>query len=297
MRTLHVELDRLSAGTGPAAYRDRGCPESLLASLREQGQTQPLLVAERPSTFVLASGHRRCQGLLSLGQERVTVSVVPAPRDLDVLRVSVLENSTSAGFNDLERARIVRHLLDTYSLDANTVATEWMPWLGLDPSIQLLRTYAFFGREDVLHDGLRTGAITIGLGRALIRFDPSELPLAARLLNRGGLSFSQKKELLYLLDELQRRDSVPLAELAGGKQGEPLLEESRAKRYPQAMDRNDQLKQIAGKHPGWLTMRENKTEGLEVRFVFRGIEELRERVRELLRISKDRETARVIEKF
>jgi hypothetical protein len=232
-----------------------------------------------------------------MGQEHVIVSVIPAPQDLDVLRISVLENSTSAGFNDLERARIIRRLLEVYSLDANIVATEWMPWLGLEPSMKILRAYAFFGREGVLHDGLRTGAITVGLGKALTRFNRSELSFVVRLLHGGGLSFSQKKELLYMLDELKRRDDVGLAELVGEEQGAQVLEELRARRYPQVMERREHLTQIVRKHPKWLAMKENRTEGLEVRVVFRGIEELRERVKELLRISEDRETARVIEKF
>jgi hypothetical protein len=295
--TFDVDIERLRPSSGPTAYRDPGCPEPLLGSLREHGQTLSLLVAERPSELVLVSGHRRCHGLLRLRQAHASVSVTTAPSDLDLLRISILENSTSSGFNDVERARILQNLLDVYSLDANVVVTEWMPWLGLEPSIRLLKTYAFFGRESILHDGLRSGSITIGLGKGLIRFDRSELSSLADLLNSSGLSISQKKELLYILDELKRRDGASISKLVGTQESEQLLEELRGKRYPQIGVRKEQLNRLARKQPGWLTIREARNEGLEARVAFRGIEELRTRVRELLRISEDPEAVDILEKF
>ena len=297
MQTFDVEITDLSPGSGPAAYRDPGCPERLLVSLREQGQIQPLLVAERPTRLVLASGHRRCQGLLSLGQHRVTVRTVHAPRDLDVLRVSVIENSTGGGFNDLERARILCQLVDGCSVDAHTVATDWMPWLGLEPSQKLMAAYTFFGREDILHAGLRSGDITIGLAKVLSRFDQFELPSVVGLLSRRGLSLSKKRELLYLLDELKRRDDVSLSQLIDGEQGHTLLKFLRQTRYPQEMERDRQLKKVAQSLPSCFTIRATPAEGLEVKIVFCGIEELRGRLMKLLKISEDPKITNIIEKF
>jgi hypothetical protein len=292
-----VEVRELAPGKGPTAYRDPGCPKPLLSSLKTAGQVVPLLAAKRGDGLVLVSGHRRCQGMARLGWDKADIRIVDAPSDLDALKVSVLENGTGPGFSDLERARIVNQLLEVYSLTVENVAHEWLPLLALPPTMKLVDSYAFLGRETILHDGLRTGAITPGLTKPLCRFKGSELRLLAPLLRSISLSFSEKKELLYLLEEIQRRDGVPLEELVKDKQGGDLLAGLRRTRFPERAKRQDHLNKLNSETPRWLGFRPNPAEGLEVRFVFRGFGEFRERAESISRLTMMSEFEEIVDRF
>jgi len=292
-----VSMDRLAPGSGPSAYRDPDCPSPLLHALRRLGQTTPILVAEREAGLLLVCGHRRTVGLQELDAHEVWVKRVHAPRDLDILRISVIDNSAGTGFNELERARIIFALMADHGVSSERIASEWLPLLGLSSTTKLVKLYASVGGASVLHPGLKSGAISLGLAKAILRFPAQEMLSLIEILEETTLSFSHKKELLALLDELKRRDEIPMEELVGTKRGMDLLHRLRALRYPKVTRRRGLLNEVRERIPAWLSLREAQREGLEARVVFRGKDELKDRAQEMIRLCEAPEVADTIELF
>jgi len=296
-KSFAVPIDQLTPGSGPSAYRDPDCPLPLFNALRRLGQTAPLLVTERKDGLLLVCGHRRVVGLRQLNADEVWVKRVDVPRDLDVLRISVFDNSSGTGFNELERVRIVFALSADYGLSSECIASEWLPTLGLAETTKLVKLYASLGSQCILHPGLRSGIISPGLARAILRFPAQEMPFLMEILEKSGLSFSSKKELLTLSDELKRRDGSSIEALAGTERGMGLLHKRRALRYPETTRRRELLNRVREKTPGWLSLKETRREGLEAKFAFSGKDELKDKAQEMIRLCEDAEVAETIEQF
>ncbi len=198
-KSFAVPIDRLTPGSGPSAYRDPDCPSSLLNALRRLGQTAPLLVAERQADLLLVCGHRRAVGMQQLDANKVWVKRVDAPLDLDILRISVIDNSVGTGFNELERARIIFALTARHELSSDNIASEWLPLLGLAATTKLVKLYAPLGGNSAFHPGLKSGGISPGLAKTILRVPAQEMSFLMEIFEKSGLSFSSKKELLTLL--------------------------------------------------------------------------------------------------
>ncbi|MGN1445005.1 MAG: ParB/RepB/Spo0J family partition protein [Eubacteriales bacterium] len=176
----------------------------LADSIREHGVIQPILVRERmeePGRYEIVAGERRYRAAEMAGLDEVPV-VVMSGDDLEVAKVSLIENVQRKDLNPVEEALAYQALIDRFGLTQEQVATQ----AGKNRSTitNMLRLLEL--PEEVLAL-LRDGKLSMGHARALLGLeDASEItPLAEKTVEKE-----------YSVREVER-----LVRLANQRQEEP----------------------------------------------------------------------------
>lgn len=188
-KTVPIELVR------PGRYQPRRNfdpeeMESLIASVREKGILQPLLVRRDPEIageYELVAGERRWRAAQAAGLHEVPV-VVRDLADRDALEIALIENVQRADLSPLEEADGYRRLMDEFQHTQEDLAravgksrshvANLMRLLGLPPSVKEL---------------VERGDLTAGHARALLTAaDPEHL---AEEVVRRGLNVRQTEDL------------------------------------------------------------------------------------------------------
>lgn len=98
----------------------------LADSIREHGVIQPILVRERmeePGRYEIVAGERRYRAAEMAGLDEVPV-VVMSGDDLEVAKVSLIENVQRKDLNPVEEALAYQALIDRFGLTQEQVATQ-----------------------------------------------------------------------------------------------------------------------------------------------------------------------------
>ena len=98
----------------------------LADSIREHGIIQPILVRERmeePGRYEIVAGERRYRAAEMAGLDEVPV-VVMSGDDLEVAKVSLIENVQRKDLNPVEEALAYQALIDRFGLTQEQVATQ-----------------------------------------------------------------------------------------------------------------------------------------------------------------------------
>lgn len=139
--------------------------EELVASIRENGLLQPLVVRPSPDTpdrFELVAGERRLRAITSLRWEDVPV-LIREVDDETLLVLALVENLQREALNPLEEAQGYQTLSEKFGMTQEEIARS----VGKDRStvanlLRLLRLPATIRRM------LQEGALSVGHARALL---------------------------------------------------------------------------------------------------------------------------------
>jgi len=168
----------------PRADVDRKSLEELIASIRENGLLQPVVV--RPvedGGWEIVAGERRFRAVQELGWTDVPV-VVHQVDDRMMLVLALIENLQREDLNPLDEARAYRRLVDEFGLTQAQVAQR----VGRDRST-VANTLRLLGLPESVRLLLSSGAITAGHARALLGLDDQARVIElARAAAETGLS-------------------------------------------------------------------------------------------------------------
>ena len=292
-----LTIGDLRPGHGPSAYREPVCPPLLYRSLKRHGQLFPLMVMEGDSGFILVCGHRRAAGFIGLGFHSVDVCVIPPADDLEVLRLSVADNGTSAGFTDAERIRILNRLFTTHRVAESAVAEHWMPLLSLPASRDLATKYRRLCSDPALFQAVDTGAIPPATALRILIIPDEIRPAVLSFIKNRKLTTSESRECIHILDELIRRDGMSREEIVSLASDGSGLSRLRRIRFPQQETRRKMLQILKSTLPSGCTLRQARNEGLSVEVVFTGRKELIEKLRFLNEVLDSDEPGDVIDSF
>jgi ParB family chromosome partitioning protein len=184
--------------------------EGLIASIREHGVLQPLVVTRHGTGYRLIAGERRLRAARSAGLNEVPVVVREEPDRQESLALSLIENIQRYDLNALEEAEAYRRLLEEFSLSHEAIARQIGKSRTHVTNALRLLTLAL-----AVQGALLSGAVSAGHARAL-----------------AGLPEHLQEEALrrVLRAEMSVRETEALAqELAGRQAGAP---RQRRKREP-----------------------------------------------------------------
>lgn len=140
----------------------------LVASIKEKGVIQPLVVRQQDNHYQIIAGERRWRAAQKAGLERVPVVIQDVSEDW-ALEIALIENIQREDLNPLEEAEAYRYLMDSFDLLQEEVAKR----VGKNRStvtnaLRLLR----------LPDGIKTelaeGRLSMGHARALLALEQEE---------------------------------------------------------------------------------------------------------------------------
>ena len=168
---------------------------TLVASIREHGVLQPILVTETLDGYQLVTGERRVRAAAAAGLERIPAIV----RDLDDqhrLELALVENLQREDLDPIDAAHGFRRLIDDFGFSHERIASR----VGRARST-VANTLRLLELAPVVQGAIADGRITEGHGRALggLGVEHQEHVLGAVI--EQGLSVRQTEELVRRLRE------------------------------------------------------------------------------------------------
>jgi ParB family chromosome partitioning protein len=207
----------------PRTNYDDGKQAELIASIKEKGVLQPILIRKKGEHFEVIAGERRLRAARALSIEEVPVIIKDAS-DEEALVLALIENIQREELNPIEEARAFKRLIDEFRFTQDSVAQS----VGKDRSTvsNLLRLLKL--PED-LQQHVFSGALSEGHARTLLGVDSAETQrkIAEQVIKKG----------------LSVRD-LELLIKAGFKSGRPRAKSS--SRDPQIGELEELLQSVLG---------------------------------------------------
>ncbi|GAB4164859.1 MAG: ParB/RepB/Spo0J family partition protein [Geothermobacteraceae bacterium] len=161
-------------GKQPRKTFDDAKMAELVASIREKGVIQPLVVRKLEDCYQIIAGERRWRAAQKAGLKEVPVVIQDVSEDW-ALEMALIENIQREDLNPIEEAEAYRHLMESFDLSQEEVAKR----VGRERSTvaNMLRLLKLPGqvRSDVI-----SGDLSMGHARALLGLEEEEDILEAR---------------------------------------------------------------------------------------------------------------------
>lgn len=170
--------------------------DELVASIREKGVIQPLVVRHAGDHYQIIAGERRWRAAQRAGLKDVPVVIQDVSEDW-ALEMALIENIQREDLNPIEEAEAYRHLMSSFDLSQDEVARR----VGKDRStvanaLRLLRLPRAV-QQDVM-----TGRLSMGHARALLPLESgSRLQEARDQVVKKQLSVRQTEALVKRLKD------------------------------------------------------------------------------------------------
>lgn len=167
----------------PRLEFDREALDELIASIREVGVLQPVVVrplSGRPGTYELIMGERRLRATKELGLDSIP-AVIKDTADEDMLRDALLENLHRSQLNPLEEASAYQQLLADFGITQDQLATR----IGRSRP-QITNTIRLLKLPAPVQSRVAAGVLTAGHARAILSVGDDEeamLRLADKIVN------------------------------------------------------------------------------------------------------------------
>lgn len=161
IKTSLIKDNRLQ----PRTYYDEEKLGELIASIKEKGVLQPILVRKSGTDYEVIAGERRLKAARALNLESVPV-VIKAATDREALVLALVENIQREDLNAIEEAQSFKKLIDEFNFSQEEVAKS----VGKDRSTvsNLMRLLKL---PDEIQKSIFTGQITTGHARALLAIE------------------------------------------------------------------------------------------------------------------------------
>ena len=120
----HGDPDRPDPTESPISLRHRiddDALATLIASVREHGIIQPILVTETIDGYQLVAGERRLRAAVAAGLDRIS-AVVRQARDREQLELALVENLQREDLGPIEAALAYRQLIDEFGFTHEVLA-------------------------------------------------------------------------------------------------------------------------------------------------------------------------------
>lgn len=95
--------------------------EDLIASIKEKGIIQPVLVRSSPSGYELIAGERRMRAAKSLHIKEIP-AIIKEVKDEESLEIALIENIQRQNLNSIEEAQAYNHLIENFGFTQEKIA-------------------------------------------------------------------------------------------------------------------------------------------------------------------------------
>ncbi len=213
--------------------------QPLLTSIELVGLLEPLLLRERgDGNYQIVSGFKRAEALQRLSiPEAAAVIYDPqnAPDDLHALLLTVGHNLLHP-LNLMEKAQVLGKLL-SFGVDERVVIDRYLPLLGLQPNMRILRDVTGLLRlERKLQEYLVTKGLSLSTSALFLQLDAGAQRAVTPLLEALQPGENRVKEIITFLREISLRDGIPIPSLVARREIEEIVADHQTPR-PQRIER------------------------------------------------------------
>ena len=194
--SIDIALDRVRENPRqPRVRLDPDALATLVASIREHGVIQPILVTAVPDGYQLVAGERRVRAARIAGLERIP-AIVRELADHEQLELALVENLQREDLDPLESASAYRQLIDEFGFTQEQLAER----VGRARST-VANTLRLLELHPAVQAAVAAGAITEGHGRAIGGLAPELQGRVLGTIVERDLSVRQAEELVRRLRE------------------------------------------------------------------------------------------------
>ena len=165
--------------------------KDLMASIKEKGILQPILVREKDGQHEVIAGERRLRAARALDLEKIP-AIVKDVTDQEAFIIALIENIQWEELNPIEEAEAYRKLIEEFKYTQEEVAQS----VGKDRSTvsNLLRVLRL---PTEIRKSVYDGEISIGHARALLSVEiPAEQKKIFALIVKKGLSVREVENIV-----------------------------------------------------------------------------------------------------
>lgn len=165
--------------------------EELMASIKEHGVIQPLIVREVGGKAELIAGERRWRASVRLGLKELPV-IVRQASDQDVLEMALIENLQREDLNPIEEAHAYERLAGEFEMRQEDIARH----VGKSRAA-VANTLRLLDLDTEVQGLVGSGQLSAGHGKAVLGLkEPAEQRLAAEVILRRRLSVRAAEQLV-----------------------------------------------------------------------------------------------------
>lgn len=163
----------------------------LVASIKEKGVIQPLVVRQMADHYQIIAGERRWRAAQKAGLDRIPVVIQNVSEDW-ALEVALIENIQREDLNPMEESSAYKHLMDTFDLSQEEVAKR----VGKNRST-VANALRLLKLPEKVKDDLLTNRLSMGHARALLSLDDEgDMVEASNEIIRKHLSVRETEKLV-----------------------------------------------------------------------------------------------------
>ena len=192
----YAELDINAISPNPRQPRlvfDEEALAELVASIREIGLLQPIVVRPAGNGYELVAGERRLRSCKIAGLT-VIPAIIRETEDDALLRDALLENLHRANLNPLEEAAAYQQLLEDFGCTQEELATR----IGRSRP-QISNTLRLLKLPSDVQKRVAAGVLSAGHARALLGLeDPAAMQKLADRIVKEGLSVRSVEEIILV---------------------------------------------------------------------------------------------------
>lgn len=187
VKTIEIKENALQ----PRTKFDSEKLSDLIASIKEKGVLQPILVRKKDNAYEVIAGERRLRAARALAMDEVPV-VVKTVNDQEALVLALVENIQREELNAIEEAHAFKRLVEDFKFTQDVVAQS----VGKDRST-ITNSLRLLKLPVEIQHGVSDEKISMGHARALLGLEDSDLQ--KKLFHRtvkDGLSVRELENLI-----------------------------------------------------------------------------------------------------
>ncbi len=174
----------------PRSFIDNKGLEDLIASIKNDGLLQPILLKKREDSFELIAGERRLRACIALNYEEIPAIILDVS-DNKLLQLALVENIQRENLNSIEEANAYQAMIQLEQLSHEEVSKR----LGKNRST-ITNTLRLLELPKEIQESVSRGTISFGHARALLGFsDKKEMLKVSRKVFSSGLSVREVEKL------------------------------------------------------------------------------------------------------
>lgn len=173
--------------------------EELVASIKEKGLIQPILVRRQDQNFEIIAGERRWRAAKQLNLSEIP-AIIKDVADKDALELALIENIQRENLNPIEEAHAYQRLIEEFNFSQDEVAQGvGKARASITNALRLLKL------STDIQSALRKNLISMGHARALLSVeDPQMQQQLCNLVIGENLSVREIENLTRNQEQLQR---------------------------------------------------------------------------------------------
>ncbi|MFH0775846.1 MAG: ParB/RepB/Spo0J family partition protein [bacterium] len=158
---IEIELEKISIGDAKIR-RELLEDEELIASIREKGILQPIIVVPKGELYEVIAGQRRFLSAKKAGLTKIP-AIIKDVEKAEQLEIALIENIQRKNLNSIEEADVYKRLRDEFGLTQEEIARK----VGKERS-SVANSLRLLSLSEKVKDGIIKGEITAGHARAIL---------------------------------------------------------------------------------------------------------------------------------